>query len=282
MIKRYSKMILGVFCVCLMGVLVVLSGCQSHQEKQAAERREDVQKAQVKIQNPPLVALHGTPGDEHAWDTMLERLEQTHDVVEEPLIRVSKDGRVSMDGSWKNAKNPVILIHFDNNNAPDRDQAEWLEHVFQFLHDMGIKKNNYIAHSQGGVALAYYLAFEQKQHLKDNVALNKVMTLGSPYNELDAHKNKAPISETKTLKEIKHGFKTSPVKVNAWFDVYGNMNGQDDQIVPIESARSIIPLLKEKGVRVKEDELKNHNHSLIHETDEALTLIETYFYSNHK
>lgn len=268
--------IMSMVAVVVFGVM--LSGCQiQHHDQSEASSNEY-------IKETPLVVLHGTPADEHTWDTFVEDVKQVKGVVMEPLLRVSKDGEVKMEGKWQDGEFPVILLHFDNNNAPDHDQGAWLANVFMYLKRMGIRQVNFLGHSSGGVAMAYYLAEQQYKMDGRAVEINKVMTLGSPYNELDVDKNPSgnngrDVTITNTLATIQRGFEDHHIEVKSWDNIAGNLNGKTDNIVPIGSVECLNPLLEEKHIPYEYKEMDKHSHSDLHETTEMLTMMKQYFFN---
>lgn len=271
--------IMSMVMVLLTGVM--LSGCGKEDTTSANEEASHI------IAETPLVVLHGTPADEHTWDSFVSHAKDVKGAVVEPLMRVSKDGVVSMEGTWKKGKYPIILLHFDNNNAPDHDQGVWLSHVFSYLKKMGVQQINFLGHSSGGVAMAYYLAEQQYKMGNTAVRINKVMTLGSPYNELDVAKNPAgnngrDVTVTDTLKVIQNGFEDHNIEVKEWYNVAGDLNGKTDNIVPIGSVECLNPILEEKHIPYQYKVMKHHNHSLLHETKEAMTMMDQYFFNGNK
>lgn len=224
-----------VFFLCL---LFVMSAC--HQKVEVVKEKSGT----------ATVFMHGTPATEKTFTKMEAALAKKGGTVE-PTLVVSKKGEVRLDGEWKPAQHPLVAIRFENNNAPDADQAEWLAQVFQYLQKLKVSSINYIAHSQGGVALAVYLAQKQYQ-TKHPIQIAKVVTLGSPFNELDREQYEdQKLKKSKTWQIIAQGFKDHPVHCGPWLNIAGLVDDISDGIVPLQSVQSIDEILTKKGISVQ-------------------------------
>lgn len=194
------------------------------------------------------VMIHGTPSDEHVFDRLTKELEEKGG-TKEPLLIVSRDGEIQLDGKWKPAKYPLVQVRFSYNDAPDALQAEWLSRVFSWLQEHKVSAVDYIAHSQGGVALAFYLA-QQQYKQEDPIQLQKVVTLGSPYNELGKQVDKDDqLIASSTLKTVEKGFSEHKIQCGPWLNIAGEINATDDGIVPIESVKSLDTILDKEGIK---------------------------------
>lgn len=85
----------------------------------------------------------------------------------------------------KQAKNPIIAVAFDDNQAPIEEWRDWLNIAITDLKTrFHFKKLNGIGYSNGGLALSAYV---QKYHETPN--FQKLIILGAPYNDLDEKDN---------------------------------------------------------------------------------------------
>nr|WP_246364216.1 alpha/beta hydrolase [Halobacillus locisalis] len=129
----------------------------------------------------PTVFVHGYKGGERSFSTMLHRFEQKNWGERQMLIRVSRNGKVNINGHVAGPK-PMVQVIFENSRASLEQQTKWLRKVMKTLHsDFSVESVNLVSHSMGGLASANYLVSnDTKQPQVRNLAV-----IASPFKGID-------------------------------------------------------------------------------------------------
>lgn len=264
--KKCKKWMLFIFWSLL---LVILTSCSSRSSSSTMLSKEE-----------PLILLHGTPSDNSAWNTLICTLKEGKGIVIEPVVTIEKTGKLSVDGEWKDGKYPIIPLCFKDNTT-ETHWGDYLSKVLKFLKHKGYQTANFLGHSSGGVGIALYLAENQYKDKGKAVTLNKVMTLGAPFNGVKVSDNQAgEMKETEFYRRIKKGFRKHQPQIKEWFNIAGDLGENSDQIVPVQSVKCLSNILNKKSLIYHFKILKSHNHTDLHESNSACKMIQKYFYPN--
>lgn len=182
----------------------------------------------------PTIMVPGSSASQDRFDELIAQLRKEtktgHSVLK---VKVATNGQLSYTGSLKRGDNqPFIVIAFANNHDGYRNinkQAQWLNVAFKDL----VKTYHFnhfsaLGHSNGGLIWSVFL--EKYFHETKNVAIERLMTIATPYNmESDSTTQATPI-----LKELIAGRTNLPKKLTV-YSVAGTENYSSDGTVPANS-----------------------------------------------
>lgn len=264
MMKKYHTKFLILLVTLLSFFSVTLAGCGKQQEGS----------------NIPTILIHGSPGSEHSFDTMTKMIEKRVDVTEEPLMEVTSNDRLIMHGRWKDGKNPLVVLRFVDSTANEDKRARWLSICMRYLYQHhGVRQVNLVGHSMGGIDILYYATYYQ-YHQKDLPKVNKVVSLGAPFNGCDFSQNgslkqsmkNGPKEESHEYKMYAELMKEYPLKAKAWLNIAGDKlsDGVGDLVVPLGSVACITPLMKQTKVHYEFEVFKGEEHSELHDDSKVI------------
>lgn len=144
-------------------------------KKTAAEQKELI----------PTLFVHGYKGSERSFSTMLSRLNEAQWGSRTMMIKVTKQGRISIRGNVpSHMNNPFIQVIFADNRAQMSDQTEWLKKIMASLKEQyDVQAVNLVGHSMGGLALTNFLEVTAgDNHYPKPV---KLVTIGSPFKGIE-------------------------------------------------------------------------------------------------
>lgn len=272
--SRHRWVGFGVILI-LVSVSFLLAGCQ----RQVADSAES---------EVPTVLIHGSPGSNRSFDTMVDLLQDKTSITEEPLMEVTSSGKLVVHGTWKTGKHPVVVVRFDDSTADEDKRSEWLATCMRYLYqELNIKKVNLVGHSMGGIDSFYYATRYQYRH-PNLPRVNKVVSLGAPFNGCEASENgnaktssqKGPKIKSKDYQTYAALAKKYPIKVGGWLNIAGDKlgNGEGDLIVPLGSVTCIEPLMKEQKVNYREEIFVGDEHSELHDDEKVIDLMIKYLW----
>lgn len=245
----------------------------------------------VEEQNIPTVFLHGSPTVKNVLMPMMERISKDASCDFDLNLDVDNRGHVISSGSYSRSdKNPLIQITFENNDSTEHNQVAWLANCLEYLKShYGIEEVNFVGHSMGGVDVLLYLTNYEPMIRYKVPRINKVVTLGSPFNGESSYKNKnykrilkhGPKETTETFDIIRDGMLTHDLQVTSLLNIAGEEKegSNSDGTVPIGSVASISPLLKQDILNYQFKVVKDVDHSGLHDSEQVDKLIEKFLWN---
>lgn len=129
----------------------------------------------------PTVFVHGYKGGERSFSTMMHRFEQQKWGERQMIIRVTRHGKVYIDGHVAGPK-PMVQVIFENSRASLDQQTKWLRDVMKTLHsDFSVESVNVVSHSMGGLASANYLFTDGRNQPE----VKNLVVIASPFKGID-------------------------------------------------------------------------------------------------
>lgn len=139
----------------------------------------------------PTIMIPGTNGTENRFDGLLDKLEKVYADLSVQKITVKTDGTLTISGKLNTkSQHPVFVIAFEE--AEDgidalMQQGQWLKIALDYLAKRyEFAQYNCIGHSNGGLVMTEYL---QNSYSTDDPTLATLMTLGTPYNDVEQAAN---------------------------------------------------------------------------------------------
>lgn len=139
----------------------------------------------------PTIMIPGTNGTVNRFDGLLDKLTKVYSDVSVQKITVKTDGTLTINGKLNTkSQHPVFVIAFEK--AEDGiealvQQGQWLKIALDYLAQRyEFAQYNCIAHSNGGLVMTEYL---QNSYSSDDPTLATLMTLGTPYNDVEQAAN---------------------------------------------------------------------------------------------
>lgn len=223
----------------------------------------------------PIIMIPGSSASVNRFDRLVAQINQNdhknHSLLK---VKVFNDGHLSFAGAIRqNDRQPFIVVGFENNHDGYNNikkQARMFNKAFHAL----IRRYNFnhfsgIGHSNGGLI---YTAFLENYYNNDNVQINRLMTIGSPYNFSETA-NK----ETQMLHDFRRNRKKLPKNL-IMYSVAGTENYVEDGLVPISSV--------EAGKYIYQGIVKHYTqitvtgklaqHSALPQNEEVIGLIRRY------
>lgn len=184
----------------------------------------------------PIIMIPGSSANATRFEdlvgTVNKKFDEHHSLLE---LTVHKNDTITYKGSIKNNDNrPFIVVGFENNKdgySNIKQQARWFSIAFNDLKSR-YKFNNFdgFGHSNGGLIWTYFL---EHYYDDDSIDMNRMMTVGTPYNfeEHDQAKRTQMLSDF-----IKS--KNKLPKDLTYYSIAGTKVYTDDGIVPIGSVEA--------------------------------------------
>lgn len=236
----------------------------------------------------PTVLIHGAPGSDRSFVKTTELLASRVDVTKEPLMEVNADGKLIVHGRFRKGNNPLIVLRFTDSNADEDKRSEWLATCMRYLYQHeGVRQVNFIGHSMGGIDALYYATYYQNEK-KDLPKVNKVVSLGAPFNGCDYSQNGSlesslkhgPKEESQDYKTYAALMKKYPLKAKVWLNIAGDKlsDGKGDMIVPLGSVACITPLMKKEKIHYEFEVFKGDEHSELHDDKRVIDRIVQFLW----
>lgn len=203
----------------------------------------------------PLILIPGTNSDQDRFDDFIQSMRKKIGPRDILKIEVQKNGDLKWTSSLrKKSVNPFIVISFaDNSEEAVDEQAKWIQIAMDKAHDL-YKFDAYdaVGHSNGGLAWTMYLEEETSSQTSQ---MKKLITLGTPYNDLETEDNPYPnrglLKETERLQymvQMKHAIPNSLSMVS----IAGDYKDGSDGVVPITSVLASEEIYKNDITSYKE------------------------------
>lgn len=233
----------------------------------------------------PTLFIHGYAGNFFSFGRMIRRFQKRKWGSGKCLILVTHSGRVLILG------NPVSLIQvifMENRDVVDH-QVKWIWKILNILKQRyHITNVNLVAHSMGCISVLKYLS--QYGYTTQNAKVDKVVTLGAPFNDKIVGKKtpyiedhpltkEGPIKKAPLYQWLKAHNMGLPLDIK-FLNIAGNMqNGTDsDGQVSVNSARSLRYLVKDATKQYHEYIVhgKKAAHSKLHENEKVDLKIKNF------
>lgn len=227
----------------------------------------------------PVIFIPGSSATQNRFDSLIKELNSRSTGHSYLKLTVHTDDSITTTGGVKASDNePFIVVGFENNKdgyANIKKQARWFSIAMKFLQNR-YRFNNFvgIGHSNGGLIYTLYLEEYLNQ---DDLTINKLMTIGTPYNL--SEKNIA--NRTEILSDMIKLKSYLPKNIQMW-SIAGTENYSDDGIVPVESV--------EAGKYVYQDQVRQYTlinvtgsdsqHSDLPQNQEIVGYIQQYMLTN--
>ncbi|MGX7244943.1 alpha/beta hydrolase [Enterococcus quebecensis] len=236
----------------------------------------------VEIQTPTIF-VPGTNGTVNRFNGLIKALDPKSDVLK---VTVATDGSVSSKGKLKSTtEHPTIVIAFqDSSNETLSLQGKWYQLALSYIQrKYSFDTYNYLGHSNGGLVITSYL--EEFQQVEDP-KLNKLITLGTPYNDTSKKYNEAvtTFTQVKETSDLLQGYIENRGNIQSSIKML-NIAGEveetaSDNTVPVQSVFS--------GRYIYQDQLADYQeiliqgeetrHSELVENQEVIRLIRNFFW----
>ena len=223
----------------------------------------------------PIIMIPGSSATVNRFDTLIQRINQidhkNHSLLK---VKVFNDGHITYAGSIRERDTqPFIVVGFENNHdgySNIKKQARMFNQAFnQLTRRYNFNHFNGIGHSNGGLI---YTAFLENYYKGQNVRINKLMTIGTPYN----------FAETRSRQtEMLHDFIKNRNRIPdnlIMYSVAGTQNYVADGLVPVSSV--------EAGKYIYQGTAKSYTqitvtgrlaqHSALPQNNEVIELIQRY------
>lgn len=223
----------------------------------------------------PIIMIPGSSATVNRFDTLIQKINQidhkNHSLLK---VKVFNDGHITYAGSIRERDNqPFIVVGFENNHdgySNIKKQARMFNEAFnQLTRRYNFNHFNGIGHSNGGLI---YTAFLENYYKGQHVRINKLMTIGTPYNF-------AETSNRQT--EMLHDFIKNRSRIPdnlVMYSVAGTQNYVADGLVPVSSV--------EAGKYIYQGAAKSYTqitvtgrlaqHSALPQNNEVIELIQRY------
>lgn len=254
----------------VIGATVVLIGAGGHDTKitkvtsQLTSQSARALNDQYQESGTATVFLHGYNGGAYSTNYLINKAEQAGAAQKALVVHVYKNGVMAFKGYWqKSIKNPMVQVVFQDNHAPQKTQIYWLHQVLvQLKSKYGVKRYNAVGHSLGSNDIVNQaLKYGNDRQLP---TLNKIVTIGGPFNGLTGYLNSEteanvkqlaakPVRFTRHFAEMlkyRHNFPKNVKMLNVVGDTNEGFN--NDGYVSVASARSVSYLLRDKLAAYKE------------------------------
>lgn len=223
----------------------------------------------------PIIMIPGSSASVNRFDRLVAQINrddhQNHSLLK---VKVFNDGHMTFAGSIRpNDNQPFIVVGFENNHdgySNIKKQGRMFNQAFKAL----VRRYNFnhfsgIGHSNGGLI---YTEFLENYYSGRNVRINRLMTIGSPYNFAETANR-----ETQMLHDFRVKRNRLPKNL-IMYSVAGTENYVEDGLVPVSSV--------EAGKYIYQGVVKHYTqitvtgrlaqHSALPQNSEVLDLIQRY------
>lgn len=223
----------------------------------------------------PIIMIPGSSATVNRFDTLIQKINQidhkNHSLLK---VKVFNDGHITYAGSIRERDTqPFIVVGFENNHdgySNIKKQARMFNQAFnQLTRRYNFNHFNGIGHSNGGLI---YTAFLENYYKGQNVRINKLMTIGTPYNFAETSNR-----QTEMLHDFIKNRNRIPDNL-IMYSVAGTQNYVADGLVPVSSV--------EAGKYIYQGTAKSYTqitvtgrlaqHSALPQNNEVIELIQRY------
>ncbi|WP_125709117.1 alpha/beta hydrolase [Lacticaseibacillus porcinae] len=180
----------------------------------------------------PIILVPGSSATQNRFNSLVTTLNQRTQGHSKLLVTVKTDGTLTTQGHIAPRDfEPYIVIAFENNQDGYNNikkQAKWFSLAFNELSaKYHFNHFNAIGHSNGGLILTLFLTKYAKQSA---VTMNKLMTIGTPYNLEESNSH----NRTQMLTDLIKARNQLPKSLTV-YSLAGTQTYDDDGIVPLAS-----------------------------------------------
>lgn len=180
----------------------------------------------------PIILVPGSSATQNRFNSLVTTLNQRTNGHSLLKVTVKTDGTVKTQGRIAPRDvEPYIVIAFENNQDGYNNikkQARWFDLAFnQLATKYHFNRFNAIGHSNGGLILTLFLT---KYYQQSAVTMNKLMTIGTPYNLEESN----PHNRTQMLADLIKARKQLPTNLKV-YSLAGTQTYDGDGIVPLAS-----------------------------------------------
>ena len=180
----------------------------------------------------PIILVPGSSATQNRFNSLVTTLNQRTNGHSLLKVTVKTDGTVKTQGRIAPRDvEPYIVIAFENNQDGYNNikkQARWFDLAFnQLATKYHFNRFNAIGHSNGGLILTLFLT---KYYQQSAVTMNKLMTIGTPYNLEESN----PHNRTQMLADLIKARKQLPTNLTV-YSLAGTQTYDGDGIVPLAS-----------------------------------------------
>jgi uncharacterized alpha/beta hydrolase family protein len=240
----------------------------------------------VEIQTPTIM-VPGTNGTVDRFDGLIKSL-NTEEDVEVLKVTVASDNTVLCKGRLSaSSAHPIIVIAFEDSSTDTLSvQGKWYQIALVYIQkSYSFKTYNYLGHSNGGLVITSYL--ENDQQVTDP-ELSKLITIGTPYNDLSsAYNNTATnVTQIKKTSPLLKGYLKNLDQIPSNIQMR-NIAGEikhsaSDGTVPVQSVFAGRSIYQDRIADYQELLIQGEqtNHSELVENTEIIDQIKTFFWQN--
>ncbi|GGC75836.1 alpha/beta hydrolase [Enterococcus wangshanyuanii] len=233
----------------------------------------------------PTIMVPGTNGTVDRFDGLIKAL-KVNEQSEVLKVTVATDGTASFSGKLSpSSEHPIIVVAFDDSSDDTLAiQGKWYQQALEAIQKKyTFKTYNYLGHSNGGLVITSYL---ENFRLADDPELNKLITLGTPYNGTSSKENDAvtnfsevkQVSQSLTSYVQKRHELPSTIKM---LNIAGEIeNDATDGTVPVQSVFSGRMIYQESITDYQELLIQGEKtkHSELVENTEVIQQLRSFFW----
>lgn len=238
----------------------------------------------IPIQTPTIM-VPGTNGTADRFDGLIKAL-KVNEQSEVLKVTVATDGTTSFTGKLSpSSEHPIIVIAFeDSSDDTLAIQGKWYQQALTAIQKKYILKTyNYLGHSNGGLVITSYL---ENFLLTEDPKLNKLITLGTPYNGTSDKENDTVTNtgEVKQVSQLLKSYLQNRHEIPSTIDML-NIAGEiedsaTDGTVPVQSVFSGSMIYQENVSGYQELLIQGERtkHSELVENEEFIKQLQAFFW----
>ncbi|MCA5011507.1 MULTISPECIES: alpha/beta hydrolase [unclassified Enterococcus] len=238
----------------------------------------------IPIQTPTIM-VPGTNGTVDRFDGLIKAL-KVNEQSEVLKVTVATDGTTSFSGKLSpSSEHPIIVIAFeDSSDDTLAVQGKWYQQALTAIQKKYIFKTyNYLGHSNGGLVITSYL---ENFLLTEDPELNKLITLGTPYNGTSDKENDTVTNagEVKQVSQLLKSYVQNRHEIPSTIDML-NIAGEiedsaTDGTVPVQSVFSGSMIYQENVSDYQELLIQGERtkHSELVENKEFIKQLQAFFW----
>ncbi|MBO0471843.1 alpha/beta hydrolase [Enterococcus sp. DIV0242_7C1] len=238
----------------------------------------------IPIQTPTIM-VPGTNGTVDRFDGLIKAL-KVKEQSEVLKVTVATDGTTSFSGKLSpSSEHPIIVIAFeDSSDDTLAIQGKWYQQALTAIQKKYIFKTyNYLGHSNGGLVITSYL---ENFILTEDPKLNKLITLGTPYNGTSYKKNDTVTNagEVKQVSQLLKSYVQNRHEIPstiAMLNIAGEIeDSATDGTVPVQSVFSGSMIYQENVSDYQELLIQGERtkHSELVENEEFIKQLQAFFW----
>lgn len=238
----------------------------------------------IPIQTPTIM-VPGTNGTVDRFDGLIKAL-KVNERSEVLKVTVATDGTTSFSGNLSPlSEHPIIVIAFeDSSDDTLAVQGKWYQQALTAIQKKYIFKTyNYLGHSNGGLVITSYL---ENFLLTEDPKLNKLITLGTPYNGTSDKVNDTVTNagEVKQVSQLLKSYVQNRHEIPstiAMLNIAGEIeDSATDGTVPVQSVFSGSMIYQENVSDYQELLIQGERtkHSELVENEEFIKQLQAFFW----